>query len=80
MSDLELVLTMLSEATTTELTKTKNPQGLDENKKVANEGGKIAGKTRKEIEEASGRPVITEKNATQLNEVVTGMIERISDI
>ena len=67
MSDLELVLTMLSEATTTELTKTKNPQGLDENKKVANEGGKIAGKTRKEIEEASGRPVITEKNAPQLN-------------
>lgn len=80
MSDLELVLTMLSEATTTELTKTKNPQGLDENKKVANEGGTIAGNARKEIEEASGRPVITEKNATQLNEVVTGMIARISDI
>lgn len=80
MSDLELVLTMLSEAATTELTKAKNPQGLDENKKVANEGGKIAGNARKEIEEASGRPVITEKNAMQLNEVVTGIIEKFSDI
>jgi len=77
MSDLELVLTMLSEATTTELTKVKNPQGLDENKKVANEGGKIAGNARKEIEEASGRSVITEKDATQMNEVVTGMIDGI---
>ena len=77
MSDLELVLTMLSEATTTELTKAKNPQGLDENKKVANEGGKIAGNARKEIEEASGRSVITEKDATQMNEVVTGMIDGI---
>ena len=79
MSDLELVLTMLSEATTTELTKAKDPQGLDENKKVANEGGKIAGNARKEIEEASGRPVITEKDATQLNEVVTGMIEGMAN-
>ena len=77
MSDLELVLTMLSEATTTELTKAKNPQGLDDNKKVANEGGKIAGNARKEIEEASGRPVITEKDATQMNEVVTGMIDGV---
>lgn len=63
MSTLELALNMVAEATTTELTRAKNPQGYEENKKVAKEGGRIAGNTRKEIEAKTGRPVVTSKNA-----------------
>ena len=51
MTTLEIVLNMLAEATTTELTKATNPQGLEENKKVAKEGGSVAGNARKEIEQ-----------------------------
>lgn len=79
MSDLELVLTMLAEATTTELTKTTNPQGFDENVKVAREGGSIAGNTRKAIENRTGTPVITSKNASELNQVVTNLIVGIAE-
>ena len=79
MSTLELVLNMLAEAATTELTKVENPQGLNENRKVARSGGAIAGNARKEIEETTGQPVITKQNATQLNEVVTGLIEEVTD-
>ena len=59
MSTLELALNMLAEATTTELTKASNPNGLSENRKVAQEGGTIAGNARKEIEERTGQPVVT---------------------
>ena len=79
MSDLELVLTMLAEATTTELSKTTNPQNFQENVEVAKKGGNIAGDTRKAIEESSGRPVITSKNATELNTVITNLIEGIAE-
>ena len=79
MSDLELVLTMLAEATTTELSKTTNPQNFQENVEVAKKGGNIAGDTRKAIEESSGRPVITSKNAAELNAVVTNLIEGIAE-
>lgn len=79
MSDLELVLTMLAEATTTELSKTTNPQNFQENVEVAKKGGNIAGDTRKAIEESSGRPVITSKNAAELNTVVTNLIEGIAE-
>jgi len=75
MSTLELVLNMLAEATTTELSKTHEPQGLAENQSIARQGGRIAGNARKEIEENTGRPVITSKNATELNAVVTKLIE-----
>ena len=75
MSTLELVLNMLAEATTTELSKTHNPNGLSANKKIAKQGGKIAGNARKEIESNTGKPVITSKNATELNSVVTKLIE-----
>ena len=77
MSTLELALNMLVEATTTELTKSKNPHGLQENREVAQSGGKIAGDARKNIEAQTGKPVITSDNATRLNEVVTGMIEGV---
>ena len=78
MSDLELVLNMLAEATTTELSKTNNPQSFEENVDIARRGGGVAGNARKEIEENSGRPVMTSKNAVQLNQVVTELIEGVA--
>lgn len=80
MSTLELALNMLAEATTTELTKVQNPEGLEENRKVSRQGGKIAGNARKEIESETGRPVITSQNAKQLNSVVTELIEGVSEL
>ena len=79
MSDLELVLNMLAEATTTELSKTTNPQTFKENVEIAKQGGNVAGNSRKEIEEKSGRPVITSKNTAELNQVVVDLIEGISE-
>ena len=78
MSDMELVLNMLAEATTTELSKAHNPQGRAENKEIARRGGKVAGETRKSIETETGRYVITNHNAATLNDVVTNMIETVS--
>lgn len=70
MSTLELVLNMLAEATTTELTQIHHPQGLDENKKIAQDGGNIAGDTRKAIEQKTGKPVITAKNAISFSSLI----------
>ena len=78
MSDLELVLNMLAEATTTELSKTTNPQTFKDNIEIAKQGGNVAGNARKEIEEKSGRSVITSKNAAELNQVVVDLIEGIA--
>lgn len=79
MSTLELALNMLAEATTTELVKVQNPQGLAENKEVAKQGGQIAGTARENIEAQTGRPVITSGNAKSLmlNAAVVGMIEGV---
>lgn len=79
MSTLELALNMLAEATTTELTKTENPQGLEENIVVAQAGGEVAGDARRSIEARTGRPVITGDNAAQLNAVVTNLIEGVAE-
>lgn len=68
MTNLELVLNMLAEATTTEISKEKKPDGLDESKKIAKEGGTIAGDTRKAIEEKTGKRVVTNQNAKDLLE------------
>ena len=70
MTTLEIVLNMLAEATTTEITKTMNPMGLEENKVVAKRGGSIAGNARKEIEQETGKPVITSKNAVDLSKLI----------
>lgn len=78
MSTLELVLNMLAEATTTELSKVHNPQGLQENQKIARRGGKVAGDARLAIEEDTGRPVVTSQNATELNAAVVSLIEDIA--
>ena len=80
MTTLELVLNMLAEATTTEISKQKAPEGLRENVEVARSGGKVAGDARKAIEQQTGVPVITSKNAAQLNQVVTNLIEATDEI
>ena len=75
MTTLEIVLNMLAEATTTELTKTTNPQGLEENRKVAKRGGSIAGNARKEIEKETGKPVITSKNAVDMSKLIEDVVK-----
>jgi hypothetical protein len=68
MSNLELVLNMLAEATTTEISKEKKPVGFENNRKIAKQGGTIAGNTRKAIEAKSGRPIVTRQNAKRLQQ------------
>ena len=80
MSTLELVLNMLAEATTTELTNIHNPNGLEENKKVAKRGGAIAGNTRKEIEADTRKSVITAKNAVDFSKLIEDVVKDIPDI
>ena len=75
MTTLELVLNMLAEATTTEISKQKSPGTFSENLAVAREGGEAAGIARKAVEERTGVPVITAKNAAQLNQIVTELLE-----
>ena len=79
MTTLELVLNMLVEATTTEISKQKAPATLSENIDVARAGGKVAGDARKAVETQTGVPVITSKNAAQLSEVVTNLLEDAGD-
>ena len=75
MTTLELVLNMLAEATTTEISKQKAPSTFSENMAVAREGVEAAGIARRAVEERTGVPVITPKNAAQLNQVVTDLLE-----
>ena len=78
MTTLELVLNMLAEATTTEISKQRAPETFSENVEVARAGGKVAGDARKAVEAQTGVPVITSQNAAQLNQVVTDMIEGVA--
>ena len=75
MTTLELVLNMLAEATTTEISKQKAPESFSDNIEVARAGGKVAGDARRAIEAQTGTPVITSKNAAQLNQIVTQLIK-----
>ena len=75
MSTLELVLNMLAEATTTEISKEQDPQTFAENKNIAREGGEVAGNARKDIEKRTGRPVITSKNAADFSNLISDVIE-----
>lgn len=75
MTTLEVVLNMLAEATTAELTKTTNPKGLEENRKVAKRGGSIAGNARKEIEIETGKPVITSQKAVDMSKLVEDVVK-----
>ena len=75
MTTLELVLNMLAETTTTEFSKKKKPETFEENRKVAKEGGTIAGDTRQAIEKRTGTPVITSKKAVDFARLLTDVIE-----
>ncbi|MEG2001341.1 MAG: Bro-N domain-containing protein [Evtepia sp.] len=79
MSDLELVLTMLAEATTTEFSKTAKPQTFTKNREVAKQGGEVAGDARKQIEKKTGKPVITEKNAIDFTNLIESIIDSDTD-
>ena len=75
MTTLELVLNMLAEATTTQFSKDRKPMTFQENLAVAKAGGQVAGRTRKDIESQSNMPIISPKNAVQLNQVITDLLE-----
>ena len=75
MSDLELVLTMLAEASTTDISKAEQPQGFSESQKVARRGGKVAGVARQALEAETGKPVITSQNAASFRQLVTDIVE-----
>ena len=75
MSNLELVLTMLAEASTTDISKAEQPQGFSESQKIARRGGRVAGIARKTLEAETGRPVITSQNAADFRQLVTDIVE-----
>ena len=80
MSTLELVLNMLAEATTTEISKKQKPQTFEENKLVARSGGEVAGIARREAEKRTGEPVITAKNAANLSRLIANVVEENNGI
>ena len=75
MSTTELILNMLAETATKDIAEATNPQGLDENKQVAKDGGSIAGDARKSIEARTGNPVITSKNAIDLGRLISDVVK-----
>ena len=75
MSTTELILNMLAETATKDIAEAKNPQGLEENKQVAQDGGSIAGDARKSIEAKTGKPVITSKNAIDLGRLISDVVK-----
>ena len=75
MSTTELILNMLAETATKDIAEATNPQGLDENKQVAQDGGSIAGDARKSIEARTGKPVITSKNAIALGRLISDVVK-----
>ena len=77
MSTTELILNMLAETATKDIAKSSNPQGLEENKKVAKRGGNIAGNARREIEAETGKPVITSKNAIDFGKLIDDVTKTI---
>lgn len=79
MSTTEIVLNMLAEVSATEISRAEQPETFEENRSVAQKGGKVAGDARKSIESATGKAVITSKNATELNQVVADLIEGVAE-
>lgn len=75
MSTLELVLNMLAEATTTEISVEQKPEGFEENRTVARAGGEVAGNTRKDIETRTGKPVISQKNAVDFSKLLSDIVD-----
>ena len=79
MTTTEIILNMLAEAATKDIANATHPQGLEENKKVAKDGGSIAGNARREIEERTGKPVITSKNAIDFSRLISDIITSAED-
>lgn len=79
MTTTELILNMLAETATKDIANATHPQGLEENKKVAQEGGSIAGDARKSIEVKTGKPVITSKNAIDLAKLIEDVSKASED-
>ena len=85
MTTTEIILNMLAETATKEISKQENPNTFDENKRIAQRGGKIAGNARMELEKEIGHTVISDKNASEihsvgLDSVVTNLIENTSQL
>lgn len=80
MTDLELVLTMLAEASTTSISKAENPETFEANRNVAKRGGKIAGNARKELESETGKAVITSQNANDFKDLLTGVVAEVAEL
>ncbi len=78
MSDTELVLTMLAEASTRDISRAEKPEGFTESKRVAKRGGSVAKVAREALEAETGQPVITAQNAAQMGTVVTELIEAVA--
>ncbi len=76
MSNLELVLNMLAEASTTEISKEQKPKGLEANKSVARKGGNAAKKARLEIEKQTGKPIVTSKNASTSSATAKNLLDK----
>ncbi len=79
MSTTEIILNMLAEASTKDISQAAKPETFEENVEVARRGGNVAGIAKQALEAETGKPVITAQNAAQLNAVVTGMIEGVVD-
>ena len=77
MTTTEIILNMLAETATRDLSANEQPEGFRPSMEVAKRGGRIAGNARRELESELGHSVISDKNAAQLNEVVTEMIEGV---
>ena len=79
MSDLELILNMLAESTTTEISRQEEPENFDQNRKIAKRGGNVAGQARKNIEAETGKPVVTHRNAVDFAQLIGDVIEEKND-
>ena len=79
MSTAEIILNMLAEVSTTEISKAVRPTSFEESRQVAKSGGEVAGNARRDMEQRTGRSVITSQNAVRLNSVVTELIEKVAD-
>ena len=80
MSTTEIILNMLAETSTKDISQVSKPETFEENIEVARRGGNVAGIAKQALEAETGKPVITSQNAAQLNAVVTGMIEGVVDV
>ena len=80
MSTTEIILNMLAETSTKDISQASKPETFEENIEVARRGGSVAGIAKKALEAETGKPVITSQNAAQLNAVVTGIIEGVVDV